>query len=123
MNEQSIPTQTNETTDEFFAPEFRDLTLERNGLKRTFRVRELSGLQADAVFDIRRPDGKADNAKMKTLDGRIISSAITVLNEDSETRISEKQAAAYPTKLRRELVKVALEVSGVNDQADADEKN
>lgn len=109
---------------DFYDPEFAERTFERNGKSKTFRVRELSGDEAEKLFDVLGKDGKTDPAKLKGLDKRIIATSVVEYDPDTETTtpLTLEQAGKLPAKFRKELVKVAMEVNGLDEKsADAKE--
>jgi hypothetical protein len=104
---------------DFYAPEFEEKTFERNGTSKTFRMRELSGDEAEKLFDIKGRDGKIDPAKLKGIDSRIIATSVVEFDPGTgtETPISVEQAGKLPAKFRRELVKIAMDVNGLSEAA------
>lgn len=108
----------------FYDPEFQEQTFTRNGKSKTFRVRELIGDEAEKLFDVRGRDGKTDQAKLKGMDSRIIATSVVEYDKgtDTETPITLEQAGKLTAKLRRELVKIAMDINGLNaDAAEAKE--
>lgn len=107
---------------DFYALETQDVEIERNGVTLTFRVRELRGNEATRVLDILKPNGKRDVQKLKTLDARLIAaSAVQIMEDGTERKITKEDADQFGTKLRRAITTVALSLNGIGD--DADEKN
>lgn len=105
------------SNNDFYAPEFEERVFTRNGVSKTFRVRELSGDEAEKLFDIRDKQGKTDANKVKGLDSRIIATSVVEFDGVSEVPITLDQAGKLPAKFRRELVKIAMDINGLNDGA------
>lgn len=104
--------------DNFFDPEYIDRDFSRNSKTKTFRVRELTGEEADKLFDIRDRSGKGnDPAKLKGLDSRLIATAVTEVTEAGPVSISAEQAGKLPAKLRKELTQLVMEVNGMSETA------
>lgn len=102
---------------DFYAPEYEEKTFTRHGVTKTFRVRELSGDEAENLFDIRDRAGKTDPAKIKGLDSRIIATSVVEFDGTNENAITLQQAGALPAKFRRELVKIAMDINGLGADA------
>lgn len=105
------------SNEDFYAPEFEERTFTRNGQTKTFRVRELSGDEAEKLFDIRDKQGKTDPAKVKGLDSRIIATSVVEFDGVNEVPITLEQAGKLPAKFRRELVKIAMDINGLSEAA------
>lgn len=103
--------------DDFFAPEYEDREFTRNGKTRTFRIRELTGAEAETLFDLRGRDGKQDSNKVKGLDSRLIATAVIDVTGGAELPISVEQAGKLPAKFRKELTAVVIDINGLNADA------
>lgn len=99
-----------------------DITIERNGITKTFRVRELKGDEASRTLNATKSNGKRDPEKAKTIDARLVATAVTEVVGETERPITFEEAQAMGLALRRRLVKEALDINGLGDDED-DEKN
>lgn len=101
-----------------------DVTVERNGVERTYRIRELHGDEAAKIFNTKKANGKPDPEKQKQVDSRMIAASVVVLVPGEESRkVSFDEAQAMGMSLRRKLIKKSLELNGLDDGDEADEKN
>jgi hypothetical protein len=99
-----------------------DVTIERNGIEKKFRVRELNGEEASKVLNTTNSKGKRDAEKARTLDARLISTSVVEITDSGERQITFNEAQGMGLALRRQLVRKALELNGLDDDGD-DEKN
>lgn len=105
---------------DFFAPEFVDRDFTRNGKTRKFRIRELTGSEAETLFDLRGRDGKQDSNKLKGLDSRLISTSVVDVTDGGEGEaITVDQAGKLPAKFRKELTAAVIEINGLASDAPA----
>ena len=102
---------------DFFAPESIDKVFTRNGKTKTFRIHELTGEEAESIFDITGKDGKVDQAKSKGLNGRIIALAVSDVTETGPQAISIDQAKRIPAKLTRDIVQAFMELNSLTGEA------
>lgn len=100
-----------------------DVTVERNGIERTYRVRELHGDEAAKIFHTKKPNGKTDPDKARQVDSRMIAASVTEIRAGEEPRkISFDEAQGMGMSLRRRLTKLSLKLNGLDDDEE-DEKN
>ena len=104
------------SNEDFYSPEYEERTFARHGQTKTFRVRELSGDEAERLFDIRDKQGKTDQNKLKGLDSRIIATSVVEFDGVNDVPITLEQAGKLPAKFRRELVKIAMEINGLDEK-------
>lgn len=100
----------------------RDIEIERNGVTKTFRVRELNGEEGSKIFNTTKPNGKRDPEKARKLDSRLIAATVSEVTADGLRPVSFDEAANMALRLRRELIIAAMDINGLNDE-DEDEKN
>lgn len=105
------------SNEDFYAPEYVEKTVERRGKSQTFRARELTGAEAENLFDLNGKDGKPDSGKMKGLDVRLVATAVTEVNGGNESPINVELANRMPVKLRKELVALVLSINGFDKDA------
>lgn len=101
--------------EDFYAPETADITITRNGKDVTYRVRELSGDEAERLFNTTGANGKPDPNKTKGLDARIIATAVVELGASGvEAPLQLDAVKNFGIKLRKELMAAVMDINGLN---------
>lgn len=102
---------------DFFAPETIDKAFTRNGNTKTFRIRELTGEEAESLFDINGRDGKIDPAKSKGLNARIVACAVSEVTDAGPQAITADTAKRLPAKLLRDLVQAFMDLNNLSESS------
>lgn len=95
----------------------RSRTLEYDGKEHYFR--ELSAADVERLWDVRNTAGEVDKAKAKGLDYRVLAEVVCdpagiVLSPDPN------DFASLPSKLKVELMLIAMDVNGMNPDKQKD---
>lgn len=105
------------SNEDFYAPETVDKVFTRKGNSKTFRVRELTGEEAESLFDINGKDGKIDPVKSKGLNARIVALAVSEVADSGPVAINVDQAKRLPAKLLRDLVQSFMDLNNLSEPA------